>query len=138
MAFTFERFTHNGSTFTPKISVRSNGAIGVSQGALKRFDLMEGNFHFVLHYDKHERVIGMKPTRDAAEEGAVKLVRRTVAGKNGRTSINAYVSARSFLDYYSIADKKTKVYDAEWNDEHGMIIVDLKKPRDAKEEEDIP
>ena len=95
---------------------------------------MDGDFFFVLHYDKEARVIGMWPTNNAVEEGALKLVRRKATSKNGKESVNAYVSARSFLDYYAIPFKKTKVYDAEWNDEYKMILVDLNKPRDAAKE----
>lgn len=135
MGFNFDKFTHRGSTYAPKISVRNTGAIGISQGALNRFQLMDGEFFFVLHYDKDARVIGMWPTHDAAEEGVLKLVRRKATSKSGKESVNAYVPARSFLDYYAIPFKKTKVYDAEWSDEYKMILVDLTKPRDAAKED---
>lgn len=130
MGFNFDRFEHVGTSFVPKISIRSSGVIGISQGALRKFGLLEGNWFVVLHYDREARVIGMKPTKNSSEIGAVKIVKRTHTASNGNESIIAHISARSFLEFYDIEYRdKTKRYIADWSPENEMIIVDLKQQK---------
>lgn len=128
MGFNFERFDQLGTSFVPKISLRTNGTIGVSQGALHKFSLIEGDWYVVLHYDKTARVIGIQPTKNPDETSAMRLV------INRRKSVTAHISARSFLDYFDINYRTgTTPYLAKWDDEHKIIIVDLNKPMERRE-----
>ena len=126
--FNFERFEQNGSSYSPKISIRANGAMGFSQGALRRFGMQEGDWLVVLFYDKNQMVIGIQPTQDASTTGAVKLIKREVKSREGKASLNAYISARSFLNYYAIPfTDGIKQFEPTWDEESKMILVDLNK-----------
>lgn len=128
----FERFDFLGSSFTPKISLRNNGSIGLSQGAIHKFGLKDGEWYVVLYYDKEDKTIGIKPTRDPAGESATRLNKREVTSKEGKSTITSHISARSFLEYYDIKYRdKTRSYLASWDPENEMIVVDLKQQKGA-------
>lgn len=127
MKLNFEKFTRTGGSFSPTISIRKNGAFGFSQGALTRFGFVEGDWYVVLFYDKYAQVIGIKPTQNKDEDGAVKLVKRIVDMGEGRHSVSSSVSAKAFFDYYGIPITETKSYRAEMDSESEMIVIHLKQ-----------
>lgn len=113
----FELFTKFGRGHRPTCSIRSNGQIGLNQGAIRHLGLKDG--YATIYYDKELKLIGIKPVENKDVEGATRLIVK---------SNNAFVSARSFLEFHAIPYReKTTTYDVEWNDEHQMIIVDLSK-----------
>jgi hypothetical protein len=126
--FKFEKFTKTGSSFAPVISVRKEGAIGVSQGALNRFGLADGEWYVVLYYDRDANVIGIQPTQAASEEGAIKLIKRSSEGRTGKASVSSSVSAKSFFEYYGLPTAETRSYLATQDEQTKMIIIDLNKP----------
>ncbi len=112
----FERFTHVGKSYRPKISIRSNGQIGFNFGAIEKFSL--GKFQYaVLYYDQESKKVGIQLTGNKDEEGAC-----TLRVKNG----NASIAAKSYLDYYSINYSKTMRFDASWDEKEEMIIATIK------------
>lgn len=82
----------------------------------------------MLHYDKKANVIGLQPTRESTEPGAVKLAIRRYTPKGGEESVSCSVSAKSFLDYFKIPYVKSRSYAAEKDPESGFIIVKLNDP----------
>ncbi len=112
----FERFTKIGISHKPRISIRSNGQIGFTLGAIERFALNHYRLA-VLFYDKENNKIGIKLTNEA-ESGACKLQVRPS---------NASLSAKSFLDYYEIDYSKTERFAAYWDDNEQLIVVSLNK-----------
>ena len=121
----FERFTKVGSRQAPKISIRAGGSFGLSQGALNRFRFEQENTHVVLFYDADRKLIGIKPTANADEEGAIKVNVRPYRTGEDTLSKTAFFSAKSFLDFYEIPYEKTRSFDAKWDKENEMIIIDL-------------
>lgn len=114
----FEKFTSYGRGFRPVCSIRANAQIGFNRGAIHRYGLSQG--FAVLYFSKDDNVIGVQPVADANVEGATKLIVK---------DNNAYLSARSFLEYYNIPyGDEAKQYSAEWSDEHNMVLIDLEKP----------
>ncbi len=111
----FEKFLHAGRGNKPKISIRSNGQIGFNMAAIEKFQLKRHKFA-VLFYDKQKRMIGIVPTGNKEDEGAVKLQVRPTS---------ASISGKSFLDYYEIHHEKTRRFSAVMRQEDGMIVVDL-------------
>lgn len=131
--YKFERFEQTGSTFVPKMSIRTNGAVGISQGALRRFHLEEGDWYVILHFDREHNAIGILLTQDASGAGATKIVKREVKSKAGAKNITAYFSAKSFLEYYNIPYKDhIRLFEPTWDDEHKMVIVDLNQEKGGK------
>lgn len=138
MGFSFQRFTDTGGRFAPRVSIRAGGALGLSQGALRQFELEDGVWYVVLHFDKGANVIGLQPTRDSTEPGAVKLAVRRYTPKAGDESVSCSVSAKSFLDYFKIPYKHSRSYAAERDAESGFIIVKLDAPsRDDGDVEEV-
>jgi hypothetical protein len=139
MKFNFERFEQAGLSFAPKVTIRSNGSLGFSQGALNRFNLREGNWYVVLYYDREQQVIGIKPTQNKAETGAIPLMKKQVSLPGGKTSLNSFVSSKSFMDFYGIDYSKSATYLAEALDAEEMIVVRLGDrigdPENTSEEE---
>ena len=137
-----KRFTEVGVSFDAKMSIRSNGMMGVSSGALRRFKLLDGDWYLVLFYDDDEKIVGILPTRDGDEEGAIKLVVRHPKPGSIQKQPSGHFSAKSFLQHHDIEfkGKKAQSFDADWSEEHKMILIDLKQPKNgptnAKDDDD--
>lgn len=126
MAFKFERFTKVGISFTPVVSIRKQGSFGLSQGALHRFNLLEDDWFVVLFYDKDSNVIGIQPTKEGTEEGAIKLVKRkSVSKASGKENLSCTIPAKAFFEYYSIPLESSRSFLARWDEESKMILVPL-------------
>jgi hypothetical protein len=137
MAFNFERFERVGGRYAAKASIRSNGSIGLSQGAILKYKLNTGDWFAVLFYDKEKQVIGIKRTLDGHDSGATKIVTRSVPGLNGQPSYTSFISAKSFFDFYGIQiPRVSRSYPLEWSNEHDMLLINLKQ--EVKEGDDIP
>ena len=134
MAFNFEKFKYIGGRFAARASIRSNGSIGLSQGAVLRYKLNEGEWYAELFFDKERRVIGIKPTHDRDAEGVTKIFVRK-SGEGGKDSYSSFISAKSLLNFYGIPIEKARSYPADWDGEHEMIVIDLKKEADKETEE---
>lgn len=122
------KFVNTGGSFQPKLSIRNNGQIGLSQGFLNRYDLDGEGWYLVLYYDPEARRIGIERTRDPKAPGAVKLMIRAVPAADGRVSKSAQVSARSFLDFNRINYRDgLRSFRAEDELDGELIVVDLNK-----------
>lgn len=111
----FEKFTQAGGSFKPKISIRSNGQIGLSKGAVKRFEI--DKFDFVtLYYNKEQERIAIVMSNNGEEDGAIRIVKREG---------NYFFSGKSFLEYNDISYEATKSFDVEWDSENKVAIIDL-------------
>jgi len=123
----FVRFTQTGRSFAPKVSIWSRGQIGFNNGAVTRFELDKFDY-VVFMFDKEEQKIGLLFTTNKAEDGAVKLNKRT-AGIS--------VGAKSFLDYCGIDYSTTKQYELTHDKdagEAGLYIINLADGKAGKEE----
>jgi len=114
----FERFTETDKTFKPRVTVRKSAQLSFSQGAVNKFKLGEVT-GVVLYFDPDKQQVGIQPTDDLEEEGALALNR-----KGG----NASVAAAPFLDYYDIDYGETRRFAAHWDAKQGMLVVALDQP----------
>ncbi len=114
----FERFTETDKTFKPRVTIRKSAQLSFSQGAVNKFKLDQAA-GVVLYFDPDKQQVGIQPTDDLEEEGALALNR-----KGG----NASVSAAPFLDYYDIAYDETRRFAAGWDAKQGMLVVSLDQP----------
>ena len=113
MAFT--RFTATGGRFRPMVTISKAGLISMNKGAARRFNVGACEAA-VLFYDSETKRIGIKPTNDMAEDGACRLRKR---------ESGADISGRSFLAFFEITHERTRRFDAVWDAESEMIIVDI-------------
>lgn len=111
---TFERFTKTrGRGYFPKVSIWGKGQIGFNQGAAGKYNL--NNFEYaVLFYDKGNQRIGIRFTNEK-EDGIVKLIKRPGSGVS--------LSAKAFLDFYSIDYSKKRRYTVNYDNENDLYIL---------------
>lgn len=110
----FQRFEGSGRTFSPKLSVRSTGQIGLNSGAILRFKL--DSYSYVdLYFDPENHIIGVKPLQKQGDASFKLVIRQK----------NISLSARSFLDFYDIDYSKTTVRRATWDADEEMIVAPL-------------
>jgi len=114
VSFEFELFSETARSYKPKMSIRSNGTLAFTSGAVSKFNLAK--FKFVqLYYDRANKAIGIKPTMQEGDGAHV-----LHAGKTG-----AFLSATRFLSYYDLMPKQTQRIDVYWDEELGMVIAKL-------------
>ena len=127
MGLKLERFEMVGSSFSAKVSIRNNGQIGISQGALKKMGISNDGHRVVLFFDAEARVMGIRPTTNEKDTGAIAVHLRP-AGNDG--SLTAHISGKSFLECYGIPYAgKSRSFEPVWSDEHKMFLVDLNKEK---------
>lgn len=108
----FERFTENGRSFKPKLSITKAGIIALNNACLVKFNLSEYKY-VVLFYDQSSKRIGIKPTNDAKEDGCCKL-RVRASGVD--------ISATAYLRYYDLEHDVTTRYSIAWDKESDMLV----------------
>ena len=110
----FERFIplRQGRGLGNKVSLHKLGKITVSCKFKHHF---VGEWRVIYFYDKSERRIGIKPTSEKGL-GIYKISMQ----KEVMT-----LCARSFLNTYDLTPSKNTDYSARWDDEEGMLVIDL-------------
>ena len=112
----FVRFTAKGRSFIPKVSIRSNGQIGLNNGAIEKYSIAHFRFA-ILFYDEESNKIGIKLTNEETDKGLNKI---RIKDKT------ATIAAKSFLDFFSIPyAHKTRRFDVEYNEPESMLIINL-------------
>jgi hypothetical protein len=96
---------------------------------LRRFGITDNDRFVNLYYDKANKIIGIKPVPEGTP-GSVKLTQRPINGQDGKVSMNAFISAKSFLDYYEINYSTTRSFIAKKLDSEDLIVFDLKTPEE--------
>lgn len=99
-----------------KISVQASGMMWIS-GKAKR--LFKDHKRVFLLYDEQRRVVGFKPTDEKKNTFSL-----SSTGKRP----DCTVSGISFVEYFNIKEKVTKSYEATWNEEEGIVEIDLNSP----------
>lgn len=122
----FVRFEKVGSSFRPKVSLRTNGQIGFSQGAVTKFNISDFRF-CQIYFDKEMQKIGLLFTNE--DDG---MVSNVFNKKN-----NCYIAAKTFLDYYDIDYSGTKSFLAFMDKETGFVIIDLNNPQKSRKRKEV-
>ena len=111
----FEKFTQQGRTFKPKISIRKRGQLGFNSGSINKFKLNRFDYA-VMYISKDRTKVAIRFTNNQDEEGAVKIMKRTG---------NFSFSGKAFFDCYDIDTESTRSYDAEWSEEEKVAIITI-------------
>lgn len=99
----------------PKATLLKQGNLNLNTAATNLFK-ERGVSHVQLLYDRDTNRMAFKPCK-STEEGAYPLRPKDTC---------CQVSSQSFVRFYGIRfGKKSTTYPAEWDDESGMLIVDL-------------
>lgn len=118
MTFNFEVFRKRSKpkSSVPTVTIQKRGTFSLNQQA---FDALRGAEAVELLYDRHQKVIGMRPAN--AETQYAYPVRRQA---NGATWL---IAGLAFCEYYNIPLGNARRYVAELYDDGAMLTVDLKK-----------
>lgn len=111
----FEKFTKRGRSFSPKVSIRKRGQIGLNAGAVNKFSLEKYDYA-ILYISKGRDKIAIKLTQNPKEEGAIKIMKRTG---------NYSFSGKSFFDFYEIDYNQTRSFDAEWVKAEQIVVFSI-------------
>lgn len=129
---TFEKFDEAGrgrgrpAGTDPMISIRKSGSVGVNAAALAAH--FEDDDGAVMYCDEDDNRMGIEPVTDKEADDAAYTVSKTESGGT--------IAAQAFLETYDLVPDVTTQYDPEWDDDHGMVIVDLDDPADTYGEPD--
>ena len=124
---TFEKFDEAGrgrgrpAGADPMISIRKSGSVGINRAALEEY--FETSDGAVMYYDEENARMGIEPVEDKDADEAAYTVSKTDSGGT--------VAAQAFLERYELLPEVTTQYDPEWDDEHGMVVVDIDDPADT-------
>lgn len=113
----WELFDKVDKSFVPKISIRNNGNIGISSGAVNKFELAKKKC-CKLYFDRDTNRIGIEFLEYEGNASTIKVARR------GQDTL---IVARPFLAFYEINYTETKIYIGEQDEKSGFIVIDLKK-----------
>ena len=114
----FERFTEWGKQFKAVATITSTGVISINQGAINRFGMSKWTRVYLLH-DRDDKLIGIQQADSSEEEGSCRLRHRATG---------ADISARTFLEYYSIPYGETERFEPTYDDDAKAVVIDLKQP----------
>lgn len=109
------RFKASSKDIEPRLTVRSNGHLGVSDSAVTAYGL--DKFKYVVMYiNQDEKKIGFKFTNNANEEGKKPFRTHPKAG--------ATIPARGFLKTYGLLDSLNKKrMPCLFDDKENMLIA---------------
>lgn len=103
----------------PMISLRKSKSVGVNRTALEEyFDEMDAA---VMYYDEEENVVGIEPVEDKDSDEAAYTVSKSDSGGT--------IAPQAFLERYDLTPEVTTQYTPEWDDDDGMILIDVDNPK---------
>jgi len=111
----FEKFVPPRMAKPDRVSIKRTGTISFDAALAAAFGLARAG-HAILYFDPSKKLIGVKPTRDPKDEGALKLTHRTRV-----TSLRA----RAFFEVYGIRLERTAHYPVSFDKGAGMAVVDV-------------
>ena len=114
----FEKFerTRTRSGGEPRMSVTKQGYLTFNAACVGK--LLKDYAWAELHYDRKERLVGLKLSKDE-RPGACKINRN----RDGRY---VYISGRGFLTHFDIPHPKTTSSAVAWDEKEKMLVADLK------------
>jgi len=113
----FEKYIPPQSSGTrPRATIRPSGLISFDAAAVETFGLQSASFA-VLYFDKTRKMVGVEITKNANEEGTLKLSRR-------RRSVS--VKAPQFFDLYGLSFDEAQRFDVNQNPSTKMLTISLK------------
>lgn len=106
--------THNTE---PKVSIRQTNSIGINKAALDKHT--DDETHVKLLFNEDERLLGIKPVESLNNNPNAYTI------SQGDDSGGGTVTPTSFLRHYDLIHENTIHYEAQWDDDREMIVVDI-------------
>ena len=111
----FEKFVPPRKAKPDQVSIKRTGTITFDIALAATCGLTKVG-HAILYFDSAKKLIGVKPTRDPKDEGAIKLTHRKRV---------ASLRARAFFEVYGIRLERTAHYPVRHDKSSGMAVVDI-------------
>lgn len=117
----FEQYERSGDSASgqPQVSLRASGSIGVNNGAVDAY--FESADYVRLYHDRETARVGIEPRE--SDSGDEYSLQRGEAETHGAT-----VYAGGFLREYDLIPDRTATYPATWDEDAGLVAVDLDEP----------
>ncbi len=113
----FEKYVPpRARTAAPKALIRPTGLISFDASAVEAFNLHDAQYA-MLFFDRTRKLVGVKLTNSAGDEGALKLSRR-------RRTVS--VKSPDFFEEYGIEIHQPTRFDAFYDDNKNMIVINTK------------
>lgn len=111
----FEKFVPPKKKRADEVSIKATGTISIPSSFVAEHGFADMHFA-TLFFDKERKLVGVKPTANAREDGAITLShRRRVAS----------LRARAFFEHYGIPLAGTKRFPVTFDAELGMAVIPL-------------
>jgi len=114
----FQKFEKHGESFAPKISIWTNGTLGVGSGVFNTYELTD-KLYYVLFYNPELHQVGIRFLASPSETGASKMTVRKSGG---------ILQAKTFFECYKIDYSVSRQYFLAFNDEERLLYFDLDLP----------
>lgn len=103
----------------PMVSIRKSGSIGLNQPVVEEYFADDDGA--VMYYDEASNEVGIEPVADKDADEAAYTVSKTDSG--------ATIAPQAFLETYDLIPDVTTQYDPEWDDDEGLLVIDLDEPK---------
>lgn len=104
------------------ITVRRSGAIAPNSTVYDRY--LSDSEAVQIRIKKGTKIIALRPVDEYNENDPTHY-------RHGSATSNGQVNAKKFLSYQDLEHDESRRYTPEWNDEHGMLVLDLSKSGDV-------
>ena len=113
----FEKFIPpQTSGVRPRATIRPSGLISFDAASVESFGLDSATYA-VLFFDKTRKMVGVQITKNAGDDGALKLSRR-------RRSVS--LKAPQFFDLYGLSFEEAQRFDVGMDPNSKMLTINLK------------
>lgn len=124
MAFEEVKKEGRGSSSNePRVSLRKSGGIGINSAAMEQW--FEDATHVKVYHDEENNRIGLQPFQEEVENSF--KINRT-EGSEGSTASGGVTPSR-FLNENQLVPDVTTRYEADWDEDEGMVVVDLSESK---------
>ena len=111
-----------GRSEAPLVSLRTNGKLGFSVPAVRRYIKITRYRFAILYFDKDKRRVGIEFTNDSAKAGVLKICK-------SKSTQEYYINIQGFCTEFKISLKKTRRYLLRWNKSLTMHVFNLKEKK---------
>lgn len=113
----FEKFVPPRRQRPPQVSIKKTGTITFDMSWISTHAFDKVNY-VTLYFDPAHKLLGVRPTNDAKEEGALRLSHRKRVSS---------VRARLLFEAYGLKLERTARFPVRFDEEEGMAVVSLEE-----------
>jgi hypothetical protein len=113
----FEKFVPPRRQRSPQVSIKRTGTISFDKSYAQSVGLGTTNY-VTLFFDPAKKLVGVKPAKDAKDDGSLKLSHRQRVSS---------VRAHPFFEHYGISLEKTSRFPVRFDESEDMVVIELQE-----------